>query len=78
MDDESVRSDLVDDLMVEPSPDAPAAPPRPWVERVRKVWRRAITWPLWPVTVLVVAAVVGALIYVAVGLIAGLFNGIVD
>ncbi|GAB3872628.1 hypothetical protein GCM10029964_011360 [Kibdelosporangium lantanae] len=78
MDDESVRSDLVDDLMVEPDPDAPAARPRQWVERVRKVWRRAITWPLWPVTVLVAALVVGALIYVAVGLIAGLFNGIVD
>jgi hypothetical protein len=80
VDDESVRSELVDDLMVEsePDPDAPVAQSRPWVERVRKVWRRAISWPWWLVTVLVAAAVVGSLIYVAVGLIAGLFNGIVD
>jgi hypothetical protein len=78
VDDESVRNDLVDDLMVEPDPDTPAARPRQWVEQVRKVWRRAISWPWWPVTVLVTAAVVGSLIYVAVGLIAGLFNGIVD
>lgn len=75
-----MRSDLVDDLLVEPDPDPdqPVAQHRPWVAKVRKVWHRAISWPLWPVTVLVAAAVVGSLIYVAVGLIAGLFNGIVD
>jgi len=80
VDDESVRSDLVDDLMVEPDPEpgTPVAQPRKWVDQVRKVWHRAISWPLWPVTVLVAAVVVGSLIYVAVGLIAGLFTGIVD
>jgi len=78
VDDESVRSDLVDDLLVEPDHEVPVAQPRAWVQQVRKVWRRAISWPLWPVTVLVAAVVVGLLIYVAVGLIAGFFTGIVD
>ena len=73
------RATTVDvDIELEPDQDAPVAQGRPWVEQLRKVWHTAIRWPMWPVTVIVAAAVVGALIYVAVGLIAGFFDGIVE
>lgn len=78
MDDESVRGELVDDLMFEPDSDAPAPARRQWVQRVRTFWHAAIRWPMWPVTVIVAVAVVGGLIYVAVGLIAEFFSGLVD
>ncbi|MEV4312979.1 hypothetical protein [Actinocrispum sp. NPDC049592] len=78
MDDESGRGELVDDLMFEPDSDGSAKQDRQWVHRLRMFWRAAIRWPLWPVTVVVTAAVVGVLIYIAVGLIAGFFSGIVE
>jgi type VI protein secretion system component VasF len=80
VDEESVRSELVDDLMFEPEPDSaePAPARRQWVQRLRTFWHAAIRWPLWPVTVIAVTAVVGALIYLAVVLIAGFFAGVVE
>ncbi len=78
VDDESGRGELVDDLMFEPDSDRSAKVDRQWVERLRAFWRAAIRWPLWPVTVVIAASVVGVLIYIAVGLIAGFFSGIVD
>ncbi|TCO62949.1 hypothetical protein [Actinocrispum wychmicini] len=78
MDDESVPGELVDDLMVEADSDAPGPVRRQWVRRLRAFWHAAIRWPMWPVTVIVVAAVVGVLIYAAVVLIAGFFSGIVE
>jgi hypothetical protein len=78
VDDESGRDELVDDLMFEPEPDRSSAVSKQWVERLRAFWRAAIRWPMWPVTVIIVAVVVGVLIYIAVGLIAGFFSGIVE
>ena len=82
VDEESGRGELVDDLMSEPDSDgsvkAGRQGDRQWVQRLRAFWRAAIRWPLWPVTVIVTAAVVGVLIYIAVGLIAGFFSGIVE
>jgi hypothetical protein len=78
VDDESGRGELVDDLMFEPDSDRSSAVDRQWVHRLRVFWRAAIRWPLWPVTVTVAVVVVGLLIYIAVGLIAGFFSGIVE
>lgn len=78
MDDESGRSELVDDLMFEPDSDRSSAVDRQWVQQLRAFWRAAIRWPFWPITVTIAAVVVGLLIYIAVGLIAGFFSGIVE
>jgi hypothetical protein len=78
VDDESGRGELVDDLMFEPGSDTSEVAGKQWVQRLRVFWHAAIRWPLWPVTVIITMAVVGVLIYIAVGLIAGFFSGIVD
>lgn len=46
--------------------------------RLRAFWHAATRGRYWPVTVVVTLAVVGVLIYFAVGLIAGFFAGIVE
>jgi hypothetical protein len=78
VEDESGRSDLADDLMSEPVSDRSIVANRQWVQRLRVFWRTVTRWPYWPLTVAVVLAVLGILIYVAVGLIAGFFTGIVE
>jgi hypothetical protein len=46
--------------------------------KLRAFWHAATRGRYWPVTVIVTLAVVGVLIYFAVGLIAGFFAGVVE
>ncbi|WP_037253183.1 hypothetical protein [Kibdelosporangium aridum] len=46
--------------------------------KLRAFWHAATRGKYWPATVIVTLAVVGVLIYFAVGLIAGFFAGMVE
>ncbi|WP_173135028.1 hypothetical protein [Kibdelosporangium persicum] len=73
MEEESSR---LDDLMgVE---DRAAGARKAQLPKLRAFWHAATRGRYWPVTVIVTLAVVGVLIYFAVGLIAGFFAGIVE
>jgi hypothetical protein len=76
VEEEQQKGELVDDLMG--SDDRVEGARRAELPRLRAFWHAATRGRYWPATVVVVLAVVGVLIYLAVGIIAELFAGIVQ
>jgi hypothetical protein len=76
VEEESSRGELVDDLMAaDTGVKGERKAPLP---KLRAFWHAATRGRYWPVTIIVMCGVLGGLIYVAVGLIAEFFAGIVE
>jgi hypothetical protein len=73
---EQEKGELVDDLMA--ADDRVSGVRKAELPRLRAFWHAATRGRYWPATLVVVLAVVGLLIYFAVGLIAGFFAGVVE
>lgn len=73
---EQEKGELVDDLMA--ADDRVSGARKAELPRLRAFWHAATRGRYWPATLVVVLAVVGVLIYFAVGLIAGFFAGVVE
>jgi hypothetical protein len=73
---EQEKGELADDLMA--ADDRVSGGRKAELPRLRAFWHGATRGRYWPVTVVVVLAVVALLIYFAVGLIAGFFAGVVE
>jgi hypothetical protein len=76
VEEEPKRGELVDDLMAADT--GVTGTRKAQLPKLRAFWHAATRGRYWPATVLVVLAVLGTLIYFAVGLIAGFFSGIVE
>jgi hypothetical protein len=77
VDEDTPNGELADHLLSGSDSAGPAESRRHAYPGVRSFWHTATRWPYWPVTVVIVLAVLGVLIYLAVDIIAGFFNGIV-
>lgn len=73
---EQEKGELVDDLMA--ADDRVSGGRKAEMPRLRAFWHAATRGRYWPATLVVVLAVVGVLIYFAVGLIAEFFVGVVE